>query len=196
MFITAPSHPVSKLPLPLLKTQIWSVRKCELRVHRGKGRSDHLMGLCSTVIRSSPAVWPEIKPPGEKRQVEADRQGNPFSFLSMITGYSQQTLPVRWKGLVLQSRLHCLLLISHSFLCLSVHSYTYLSCLNQHTPSFSHTACKPGYFKPSVSSQLCQVCPDNTKPSAAGAIECQCEDGFFRSPTDPPTSACSGKNTR
>uniref|UniRef100_A0A3Q3FG47 receptor protein-tyrosine kinase n=1 Tax=Labrus bergylta TaxID=56723 RepID=A0A3Q3FG47_9LABR len=49
--------------------------------------------------------------------------------------------------------------------------------------------CKPGYFKPSVSSQLCQVCPDNTKPSTAGATECQCEDGFFRSPSDSPTSA-------
>ncbi|KAA8593350.1 hypothetical protein FQN60_009466 [Etheostoma spectabile] len=51
--------------------------------------------------------------------------------------------------------------------------------------------CKPGYFKPSVSSELCQVCPDNTKPSTAGATECQCEEGFFRSSSDPPTSPCS-----
>uniref|UniRef100_A0AAQ5Z1E8 receptor protein-tyrosine kinase n=1 Tax=Amphiprion ocellaris TaxID=80972 RepID=A0AAQ5Z1E8_AMPOC len=49
--------------------------------------------------------------------------------------------------------------------------------------------CKPGYFKPSVSNELCHVCPDNTKPSAAGATECLCEEGFFRSPSDPPTSA-------
>ncbi|KAM7005684.1 ephrin type-A receptor 2-like isoform 2-T2 [Tautogolabrus adspersus] len=59
------------------------------------------------------------------------------------------------------------------------------------TTGDSCQVCKPGYFKPSVSSQLCQVCPDNTKPSTAGASECQCEDGFFRSPTDSPTSACS-----
>ncbi|CAI5687467.1 unnamed protein product [Oreochromis niloticus] len=52
-------------------------------------------------------------------------------------------------------------------------------------------ACKPGYFKPSVSNDLCQVCPDNTKPSASGASECLCEEGFFRAPSDPPTSACS-----
>uniref|UniRef100_A0A3Q1GD97 receptor protein-tyrosine kinase n=1 Tax=Acanthochromis polyacanthus TaxID=80966 RepID=A0A3Q1GD97_9TELE len=51
--------------------------------------------------------------------------------------------------------------------------------------------CKPGYFKPSVSNELCHVCPDNTKPSAAGATECLCEEGFFRSPSDPPSSACS-----
>lgn len=69
-----------------------------------------------------------------------------------------------------------------------------MSRLNLHPHSFSHTACKPGYFKPSVSSELCQVCPDNTKPSTAGAAECQCEEGFFRSPSDPPTSACSGNN--
>ncbi|XP_044203672.1 ephrin type-A receptor 2a [Thunnus albacares] len=52
-------------------------------------------------------------------------------------------------------------------------------------------ACKPGFFKSSVSTELCQVCPDNTKPSAAGATECQCEEGFFRSPLDPLTAACS-----
>ncbi|KAM4582024.1 ephrin type-A receptor 2a [Fundulus diaphanus] len=56
--------------------------------------------------------------------------------------------------------------------------------------------CKPGYFKPSVSSELCQVCPDNTKPSSAGATECLCEDGFFRSPSDPPTAACSAPPSR
>ncbi|XP_008287255.1 ephrin type-A receptor 2a isoform X2 [Stegastes partitus] len=59
------------------------------------------------------------------------------------------------------------------------------------TTGDSCQACKPGYFKPSVSSELCHVCPDNTKPSAAGATECLCEEGFFRSPSDPPTSACS-----
>ncbi|XP_068170961.1 ephrin type-A receptor 2a [Antennarius striatus] len=52
-------------------------------------------------------------------------------------------------------------------------------------------ACKPGYFKPKASTKFCQVCPDNTKPSKSGATECQCEEGFFRSPSDPPTSACS-----
>ncbi|TMS19549.1 Ephrin type-A receptor 2 [Larimichthys crocea] len=59
------------------------------------------------------------------------------------------------------------------------------------TTGDSCQVCKPGYFKPSVSSQFCQVCPDNTKPSAAGATECECEEGFFRSPSDPRTSACS-----
>ncbi|XP_061639543.1 ephrin type-A receptor 2a [Phyllopteryx taeniolatus] len=51
--------------------------------------------------------------------------------------------------------------------------------------------CKPGDFKPTVSGELCRACPDNTKPSAAGATRCECEEGFFRSPSDPPTSPCS-----
>ncbi|XP_008317889.1 ephrin type-A receptor 2a isoform X2 [Cynoglossus semilaevis] len=59
------------------------------------------------------------------------------------------------------------------------------------TTGESCQACKPGYYKPSVSSLLCQVCPDNTRPSEAGATECQCEEGFFRSPSDPPSSPCS-----
>ncbi|KAF7668510.1 hypothetical protein LDENG_00006960 [Lucifuga dentata] len=59
------------------------------------------------------------------------------------------------------------------------------------TTGESCQACKPGYFKPSVSSKLCQVCPENTKPSTAGALVCPCEEGFFRSPSDPLTSACS-----
>ncbi|XP_028261453.1 ephrin type-A receptor 2a [Parambassis ranga] len=63
------------------------------------------------------------------------------------------------------------------------------------TTGDSCQACKPGYFKPTVSSELCRVCPDNTKPSSAGATECLCEEGFFRSPSDPPTSACSAPPT-
>ncbi|XP_037303997.2 ephrin type-A receptor 2a [Pungitius pungitius] len=51
--------------------------------------------------------------------------------------------------------------------------------------------CKPGYFKTSTSSESCRLCPDNSKPSGAGATECQCQEGFFRSPLDSPASPCS-----
>uniref|UniRef100_A0A665T5T1 receptor protein-tyrosine kinase n=1 Tax=Echeneis naucrates TaxID=173247 RepID=A0A665T5T1_ECHNA len=65
-------------------------------------------------------------------------------------------------------------------------------CLSGYeTTGDSCQECKPGYFKPSVSNDFCQVCPDNTKPSAAGASECECEEGFFRSPSDPPKAPCS-----
>ncbi|XP_056130568.1 ephrin type-A receptor 2a isoform X2 [Lampris incognitus] len=51
--------------------------------------------------------------------------------------------------------------------------------------------CEPGYFNPSVSSEACQVCPENTVASTAGALECPCHEGYYRSTSDPPTSACS-----
>ncbi|KAM6980707.1 ephrin type-A receptor 2a [Aplochiton taeniatus] len=52
-------------------------------------------------------------------------------------------------------------------------------------------ACRAGYFKPSVSGESCKVCPKNTKASTAGTLVCPCKDGFYRSPSDPLTSACS-----
>ncbi|XP_072308602.1 ephrin type-A receptor 2a [Eucyclogobius newberryi] len=59
------------------------------------------------------------------------------------------------------------------------------------TTGESCQACKPGYFKPALGNDLCRVCPDNTRPSDTGATECECEDGYFRSPSDPLTAACS-----
>uniref|UniRef100_A0A4W5NWK5 receptor protein-tyrosine kinase n=1 Tax=Hucho hucho TaxID=62062 RepID=A0A4W5NWK5_9TELE len=52
-------------------------------------------------------------------------------------------------------------------------------------------ACTPGSFKDSVSSEFCEVCPENTEPSTAGALLCPCMEGFYRSPSDPLMSACS-----
>uniref|UniRef100_A0A8C8HGZ0 receptor protein-tyrosine kinase n=1 Tax=Oncorhynchus tshawytscha TaxID=74940 RepID=A0A8C8HGZ0_ONCTS len=50
-------------------------------------------------------------------------------------------------------------------------------------------ACTPGSFKDSVSSESCEVCPENTEPSTAGALLCPCMEGFYRSPSDPLMSA-------
>ncbi|KAK7915991.1 hypothetical protein WMY93_011752 [Mugilogobius chulae] len=59
------------------------------------------------------------------------------------------------------------------------------------TTGDSCQACKPGYFKPALGNDLCRVCPDNTRPSDTGATQCECEEGYFRSPSDPLTTACS-----
>uniref|UniRef100_A0A672LH10 receptor protein-tyrosine kinase n=1 Tax=Sinocyclocheilus grahami TaxID=75366 RepID=A0A672LH10_SINGR len=50
--------------------------------------------------------------------------------------------------------------------------------------------CQPGFFKSSVSSEACKLCPENTQPSGAGAISCTCKDGFYRAPEDPETATC------
>ncbi|XP_046881577.1 ephrin type-A receptor 2a [Hypomesus transpacificus] len=52
-------------------------------------------------------------------------------------------------------------------------------------------ACTQGSFKPAASNESCEICPANTKASSPGALLCPCKDGFYRSPSDPPTSACS-----
>uniref|UniRef100_A0A671PXE0 receptor protein-tyrosine kinase n=1 Tax=Sinocyclocheilus anshuiensis TaxID=1608454 RepID=A0A671PXE0_9TELE len=52
--------------------------------------------------------------------------------------------------------------------------------------------CQPGFFKSSVSSEACKLCPENTQPSGPGAISCTCKDGFYRAPEDPKTATCSG----
>uniref|UniRef100_A0A673M561 receptor protein-tyrosine kinase n=1 Tax=Sinocyclocheilus rhinocerous TaxID=307959 RepID=A0A673M561_9TELE len=52
--------------------------------------------------------------------------------------------------------------------------------------------CQPGFFKSSVSSEACKLCPENTQPSGPGAISCTCKDGFYRAPEDPETATCSG----
>ncbi|KPP72837.1 ephrin type-A receptor 2-like [Scleropages formosus] len=53
-------------------------------------------------------------------------------------------------------------------------------------------ACQPGFFKTSVSSELCGPCPKNTQRSAPGALSCPCQEGFYRAPEDPQTAGCSG----
>ncbi|KAL4648370.1 ephrin type-A receptor 2-like isoform X2 [Arapaima gigas] len=53
-------------------------------------------------------------------------------------------------------------------------------------------ACQPGFFKASVSSELCDQCPANTQRSLPGAQSCPCKEGFYRSPEDPQSAGCSG----
>lgn len=108
------------------------------------------------------------------------------SYYSLLT--TNASCRVEGAGITETASLFAFWSVIPSFLPLSVFDW------NWDAPSLFHPACKPGYFKSSVSSKFCQVCPDNTRPSAAGATECQCEDGFFRSPSDSPASACSGNS--
>uniref|UniRef100_A0A8C1ZJE3 receptor protein-tyrosine kinase n=1 Tax=Cyprinus carpio TaxID=7962 RepID=A0A8C1ZJE3_CYPCA len=52
-------------------------------------------------------------------------------------------------------------------------------------------ACEPGYYKSTDSNQPCEVCPENTKRSGRGALQCPCMEGFFRAPTEPNSAPCS-----
>ncbi|KAL7833053.1 hypothetical protein SRHO_G00300710 [Serrasalmus rhombeus] len=52
--------------------------------------------------------------------------------------------------------------------------------------------CQAGYYKSSVSSEPCQICPENTQHSGHGALVCPCLEGFYRAPDDPSSAPCSG----
>uniref|UniRef100_UPI00398E7A96 ephrin type-A receptor 2 isoform X2 n=1 Tax=Pristiophorus japonicus TaxID=55135 RepID=UPI00398E7A96 len=51
--------------------------------------------------------------------------------------------------------------------------------------------CQEGFFKSEATNEPCLECPANTQRSAAGSTSCPCEEGFYRAPSDPATSACS-----
>uniref|UniRef100_A0ACB8EER0 Ephrin type-A receptor 2 n=1 Tax=Sphaerodactylus townsendi TaxID=933632 RepID=A0ACB8EER0_9SAUR len=52
-------------------------------------------------------------------------------------------------------------------------------------------ACPAGFFKSDISNSACSKCPLHTLPSAVGATWCPCQEGYFRSLTDPVSSPCT-----
>ncbi|XP_022665650.1 ephrin type-B receptor 1-B-like isoform X2 [Varroa destructor] len=52
-------------------------------------------------------------------------------------------------------------------------------------------ACPHGMFKSTVGDAPCQPCPRNSEALIEGSPECQCIEGFFRSPSDPKSMACT-----
>lgn len=52
-------------------------------------------------------------------------------------------------------------------------------------------ACPSGTFKWQMGSDFCQPCPENSQTMAAGSFNCQCLDGYFRSPSDSPAMPCT-----
>ncbi|XP_015268065.1 PREDICTED: ephrin type-A receptor 2 [Gekko japonicus] len=52
-------------------------------------------------------------------------------------------------------------------------------------------ACPAGFFKPDISNSACSACPPHTLPSAVGATECPCQEGYFRAVGDPVSLPCT-----
>lgn len=58
--------------------------------------------------------------------------------------------------------------------------------------SFS-TACSPGTFKSKQGEGFCLPCPANSRASSGASSVCSCRNGYYRSDTDSPDSACTSK---
>ncbi|KAG8003088.1 Ephrin type-B receptor 4, partial [Nibea albiflora] len=52
-------------------------------------------------------------------------------------------------------------------------------------------ACSPGTFKSKQGEGLCQPCPANSRASSGASSVCSCRNGYYRSDTDSPDSACT-----
>lgn len=55
--------------------------------------------------------------------------------------------------------------------------------------------CRPGFFKASPHSQSCSKCPPHSYTHEEASTSCVCEKDYFRRDSDPPTMACTSKET-
>ncbi|XP_037538087.1 ephrin type-B receptor 3 [Nematolebias whitei] len=68
------------------------------------------------------------------------------------------------------------------------------TCVAGFEPSADSTqcqACIPGTFKSKFGEGTCAPCPSNSRTGSRGANVCPCQNGFYRSDSDPPESSCT-----
>ncbi|XP_062827812.1 ephrin type-A receptor 1 [Anolis carolinensis] len=51
--------------------------------------------------------------------------------------------------------------------------------------------CQPGFYRHSLETEKCLKCPPNSFSSSPAATACPCHKGFFRTPTEDQTIACT-----
>lgn len=59
--------------------------------------------------------------------------------------------------------------------------------------SFVYPACGRGFYKSSSQDLQCSRCPTHSFSDKEGSSRCECEDGYYRAPSDPPYVACTSK---
>ncbi|XP_043541166.1 ephrin type-A receptor 7 isoform X2 [Chiloscyllium plagiosum] len=52
-------------------------------------------------------------------------------------------------------------------------------------------ACEPGFYKSSSQDHRCARCPAHSHTAQEGSSWCECEDGYYRALTDPPSIPCT-----
>lgn len=56
------------------------------------------------------------------------------------------------------------------------------------------TACGRGFYKSSSQDLQCSRCPVHSFNDREGSWRCDCEDGYYRALSDPPSVACTSKS--
>ncbi|XP_031814716.1 ephrin type-A receptor 3 isoform X2 [Sarcophilus harrisii] len=52
-------------------------------------------------------------------------------------------------------------------------------------------ACRPGFYKAFAGNMKCFKCPPHSSTQEDGAMDCRCENNYFRADKDPPSMACT-----
>uniref|UniRef100_A0A6Q2XGJ9 Ephrin type-B receptor 3 n=1 Tax=Esox lucius TaxID=8010 RepID=A0A6Q2XGJ9_ESOLU len=68
------------------------------------------------------------------------------------------------------------------------------TCASGFEPAMKDTqcqACSPGTFKSKQGEGFCSPCPPNSRTSSGAASVCVCRNGYYRSDSDSPDSACT-----
>ena len=83
----------------------------------------------------------------------------------------------------------------HTCLCRGIHWIFWLSFPRPHTLFFlPSAACGRGFYKSSSQDLQCSRCPAHSFNDREGSWRCDCEDGYYRALSDPPSVACTSKS--
>ncbi|RXN38858.1 ephrin type-A receptor 5 isoform X1 [Labeo rohita] len=55
----------------------------------------------------------------------------------------------------------------------------------------SSTVCKPGFYRSALQTKSCSKCPPRSYTKVEASTSCQCEQGYYRTETDPANMACT-----
>ena len=81
---------------------------------------------------------------------------------------------------------------------MSVQGYTFDFCLSFPRPQslffLPSAACGRGFYKSSSQDLQCSRCPAHSFNDREGSWRCDCEDGYYRALSDPPSVACTSKS--
>lgn len=59
---------------------------------------------------------------------------------------------------------------------------------------YSALACSRGFYKSSSQDLQCSRCPTHSFSDKEGSSRCDCEDSYYRAPSDPPYVACTSES--
>ncbi|TNN69165.1 Ephrin type-A receptor 7 [Liparis tanakae] len=67
-------------------------------------------------------------------------------------------------------------------------------CVMPRSPRDGCSACGRGFYKSSSQDLQCSRCPAHSFNDREGSWRCDCDDGYYRALSDPPSVACTSES--